>query len=149
MNKKAYSWSILNLLIFFFIIVAAVVGITTFHQGEEKGKLALDTVNNLTWSMVSPKADLNNSIGNFVYDSINLVGKYSFEFSKVAANYGYTHPQVPWKILVIILICSILAPILYYLFLFFIVIFLLFREWRMNKKEKKMLLKEIESRRKK
>ena len=143
--------SAMGLVIFFFILVAALVGITTYTQGDEKGYQAYQSINNLTWRIVSPPTDneLNNSLGNAVYDGVNYVGKYSYEFSKIAANYGYHHPEVPWKLLVYGIMLAILAPILYYLALFIIVIFLLVREYRMNKKEKKRLNELIERRKSK
>jgi uncharacterized membrane protein len=143
--------SVMGLVIFFFIVVAAVVGIVTYHQGQEAGYTAYQSVNNLTWQLVAPPnaSDLNNSLGNALYDGVNYVGKYTFEFSKIAAQYGYTHPEVPWKLLVYGVMIAILAPILCYLALFIIVIFLLIREYRMNKKEKKRLNELIERRKSK
>jgi hypothetical protein len=143
--------SVMGFFIFFFILVAAIVGITTYTQGDEKGYQAYQSINNLTWRIVSPPTDneLNTSLGNAVYDGVNYVGKYTFEFSKIAADYGYHHPEVPWKILIILIIISVLAPILYYLILLIIVIFLLVREYRMNKREKKRLNELIERRKSK
>ena len=145
MNNKGFLQSMVGLVIFFLIVVAAVVGITTYQQGNEAGLKALGAINNLTWNTLHPESDLNNSLGNFVYDTVNLVGKYSFEFAKVGAQYGYTHPQVPWKLLIYGIVLAILAPLIYYLFLGSVVIFLLIKEWRMNRKEKKMYMEKVKN----
>ena len=135
-NKGSLISSLSGMMIFFFIIVAAVVGITTYQQGDEVGYKTYKAVSNMTWTTLHPSNESNSTIGNFVYDTVNLVGKYSFAFSKDAAKYGYEHPEVPWKLLVYGVVISILAPILYYGFLGIVVLVLLINEWRLNRKEK-------------
>ena len=129
MNKRGMSLLTLAFLLLALTVAYAVSQQTNFDIDSFKS--------NLTWEHKEIAVKESPDLGNAVTSLVNGLGETAFNLAKWVAQFSYEHPNIPWKLLIWVMIISILAPIIYYGFLACVVIFLLIREWYLSRKEKK------------
>ena len=67
---------------------------------------------------------------------VNGVGAALFEFLKWGAQYGYENPEVPYKVLILLLIFSILAPLTFVCIKILVLFFILIKDLIVSRREK-------------
>jgi len=140
MNKKGIG--ILHLVL---VLFALTVGMM-FFQLREAGIDSMNATEILTTSIrnatdinlnvsITSSPELSNAINYFYNGLIKAYGEISVWIVKFVEQ----NPQAPYKLLLLGLILSILAPVIYYSFLMIICIFLIIKEWLAKRKENKLL----------
>ena len=135
MNKKGMSFISLTIILTALVVGYLVSSQANFNVENFKG--------NLTWENVNISTPDQAELGNAISYYINGLGSALLEVLKWVTQYSAENPTVPYKLLIYGLLISILMPIIWYVMLMLVSIFLIIKEWRANKKEKKYLQKEV------
>jgi len=91
----------------------------------------------LKWKNVNISVQTQPELGTALSYYINGIGASFFEITKWVAQLSYDNPNVPYKLLIILVLISLFMPIIWYGFLIITAIVLIIREWYLNRKEKK------------
>jgi hypothetical protein len=149
MNKKGFGFpSIITIFILIFVVMILAMA----QKGIDSSTID-KTIETLNWSRLGQNVtnaievvhqnnpnEIVRVIFGIVGKGIDFMGYSIMEVSKLAMKLAKDNPDIiNWKVLLWIIIISLLAPIIYYVFLGGIVIFLLIREWVLNKRERKKL----------
>lgn len=138
-NKRGLFSFIFGLVGLFVLIMILTILIPIQTGGVEPDKIysTLNNVSNKTLNSFKIQ-ESNGVIVNVGYSFINFILYSSLEVVKAGVKYAIENPSfVNARTLLWIVLISLLAPILYYLFLGFIVIFLLIREGYLIRKERR------------
>ncbi len=126
MNKRGMSY-----ITVFIILIALTVGVgvtsnPNFDLDEFKSSL--------TWNNIDLEgdSDLIQALEYF----INGLGAASFSFAKWIAELAAENPTVPFKLLMVLFLFAIIAPVLLVLFKFTVIIVILINEYRHKRREK-------------
>lgn len=143
MNKKGFFTSSIYVLAGLFILVLILTSLLGIENGIESDNIIKSIEQSQNKSLNFYKISEDNSvIINVLHSFLGFILYSSFEITKVAIEYSVEHPYfINAKNMLRLVILFILMPIIYYLFLICIVIFLLIREWCLNKKEKNLRMK--------
>ena len=132
MNKKG-----MGLVTTFIVLVALLVGVAVTSQVN----FDLDGFKDaLTWRTIEigpieAAPDLGNALNSFV----NGIGETTFHVAKWIAEWSSQHPEVPFKLLIYLLILSILAPLIVAFIKIIVILFVLIQEYFQSKKERKRI----------
>lgn len=131
-NKKG------GILWYALVLIVLVVGFAvTANNGFDVDKFKTT----LNWTNVNLTVTQSPDLSHAAESLVNGMGEALISFTKWAAQWASENPTVPWKLCIWIVIISICAPILYYLFQFIIILIILLREWFVRRREKKELNK--------
>ena len=141
MNKKGFMSSLANMPLGFiglFILILILVALIPIQEGtveinEITQKLYWDELNGTQLF----KQGSDNIIVNVVYKFVDFIGYASFEVARVAVIWGSKNIDVSAKVLIMVVIFSLLAPIFLVLFKFTIIVVILIKEVIQSKMEKK------------
>ena len=130
MNKKGMSVLTMLVLLMALAIGAAIsVGDMSPEQVDVIVANITTPVVNANMSSVAP--ELENAFNYYVNGMLSAY----MEIMKWTMSYAAENPEVPYKLLLYLLILSIFAPLLLLLFKFIIIIFLLIKEYFQKRKE--------------
>ena len=131
MNKKGMS--ILSLVLLFTALTIGLVVTSNvgFDVDKFKGKLNITEVD----ITIEDYPELEHALEYY----INGMIKAYVELVKWVAEFSSQHPELPYKLLIYLLVISLLAPIFIVAFKFLIIIFILIKEYIQNRREKKLL----------
>ena len=134
MNKRGMGMYSLVLLLLALCIGAAISAgdITPQRVDEIKENFTIDEIN-VSMPEVSP--ELENALNYY----INGMLKAYQEITKWIMSYTAEHPEVPYKLLLILVILSILAPLSVGVIKILVIAFLLIKEIFQSRKEKKLI----------
>jgi hypothetical protein len=144
MNKKAqfgfenFVFGMVGIFVLV-LIIASLVAVQDGGLDVKNVSITLDnTQNNVTNTLKIQES--NGVIVNVMYSFVNFIIYSSFEVTKAAITYTVANPSFinPHTLLWLIII-SLCIPIVWYGFLMIVSIFLIIKEWYLNRKEKKQL----------
>ena len=118
-NKKALG--MFTLLILFTAFIIGYAASTQIDFDVNKFKSVLN------WTPINIPIEQSPELGNALTYYINGVGAAFFEICKWVAQWASENPNVPWKLLIVFLILTLVLPVVWYLFKFLIIIFLLIK----------------------
>ena len=133
MNKRGMSFMTICI-----VLLCLTVG---FAVQQSDGFNVESFKNNLTWTDINITVESAPDLGHAFESLVNGLGECYFSIAKWAAQWSSENPQIPFQLLIYLLIFSIIAPIIIVLFKLLVIIFLLTKEFFDSKKEKKMLNK--------
>lgn len=94
----------------------------------------------LVWTHleISEGAEDNIDLMNGLESFINGLGEASYHIIKFVAQYASENPQIPFKLIWVLLILAIITPLLLSAIKIGAIIFILIREWRQSRRDKEM-----------
>jgi len=134
MNKKGMSLFTL-ILVLMALTIGAAISMGNITPEKVETIKANFTINEVNLSMENFSPELENA---FNYYLNGLLNAYE-ELVKWTMSYTADHPEIPYKILLYLLLLSIFAPILIVVFKLLVIIFLLIKEVIQSRKEKRKL----------
>jgi len=96
---------------------------------------------NFNWKPTSIDIPSQPELGNAIGYVINGLGAAVFELTKWAIKFAGINPEFSWKLVIILILCSLLAPICLASFKTIVLIVILIKDWRATRKEKKEIKK--------
>jgi len=130
MNKKGMS--VFTILV---VLMALTIGLAVNSQvGFDLDKFNSD----LKWKDINITTS-QPEMGNAITYYVNGLGSAYFEICKWVAKFSSENPNIPYKLLIWLLLISLFIPIIYYGTLIIVVIVLLIKEAYLNIKEKRLL----------
>ncbi len=131
MNKKGLGY-----ITVIFLLIILTVGLAVSNSVD----FDLDSFkNNLNWTDKEINVTSAPDLGEALEDVINGFGGAAFNMGKWAAELAYNNPNVPWKLIMYLLIFALLSPIVVGIIKVGAIVFILIKEFISNKKEKKEL----------
>jgi len=141
-NRKGSIISFpLGLISLFVLILVMVVLMPIQMDGTEPEKMysVLDNVSQNTLGNFNV-SEANSPIVNIAHSFIHFMLYASFEVIKAAVKYAVDNPSfINAHNLLWLIIVSMLIPIIYHVFMMLVIIFLLVKEWYLNKKERRII----------
>jgi len=129
MNKRGVSYITWGILLLAVSVGIAVQSTPNFDINSFKEGLAWDPIT------LEGESDLINALESI----LNGVGEGLFYIAKYVAQISSENPQVPFKLILVLVILAILAPILTFLIKTTVLLVILIKEWRANRRDKKNL----------
>lgn len=151
MNKKGQFSNFVFGMVGLFVLILILTSLMAVKYSEgniDKNKI-YNTLDNTSINVMNDLKvnESNGVIINVVYSFINFILYSSFEVTKAAVGYGIDNPEfINPNTLLWIVIISLCIPIVWYGFLMITSLFLIIKEWHLNRKEKKALNKIKEER---
>lgn len=150
MNKRGLSLGNAG----FIFIIVMVIMVLMFAQNGVDTTTINSTIEGLNWSRVngniSQSIDIAKEGSPYYVQTIFEIAKKGVDFAgytyfavaKLAMQVALNNPDIiNFKVLLLLLIFSLIAPVIYPTFLITISIFLIVKEWIKNRKEKRELKK--------
>ena len=149
MNRKA------GISIFTICVLILVVVVLAMAQNKVDNSTINKTIETLNWtkignsSLVSLQRAADNSqnsivgvILNIAYKAIDFFGYAIFEVSKLAMQLARDNPNIiNYKVLIALILLSLIAPLIYPIFVVVVSIILIIKEWYQKRKETRALNK--------
>ena len=128
----------------FFVFLLVLICLIPVQEGDmvaERSMESLRIAQNSTMGAFHTSEN-NTVIVNVVYSLITFVSYCTFEVTKLALEYGFSHPEViNAKVLLWLMIVSLVIPIVFYLIKIVAVLFILIKEIFQSHVEKRRLKK--------
>lgn len=131
MNKKGSGFLFYILILTALIIGFAVNSNHLFDVDKFKSQL--------NWTHVNITAVEQPDLSSALESLVNGIGEAVYSIMKWMAQWTSENPDIPYKLLIFLVLLAILAPIIYYLTLGIIILVILIKENIRRKKEKKEL----------
>lgn len=107
------------------------IGIGVIYQQNDKDP---DLIKNITWEEVESSSNSTISIG--LNKVINTGGWIFIETGKELIQWGAENPDIPWRVLIYLLLIAMLSPIILVLVKLIVIIVIFIRDLTQSRKEK-------------
>jgi len=108
------------------------IGIGVIYQQNDKD--IPDLIKNITWKEVESSSNSTISIG--LNKVINAGGWIFMEIGKELMRWGAENPDIPWRVLIYLLLIAMLSPIILVLVKLIVIIVIFIRDLTQSQKEK-------------
>lgn len=108
------------------------IGIGVIYQQNDKD--IPDLIKNITWKEVESSSNSTISIG--LNKVINTGGWIFMETGKELMQWGAENPDIPWRVLIYLLLIAMLSPIILVLVKLIVIIVIFIRDLTQSQKEK-------------
>jgi hypothetical protein len=131
MNKKGLGW-----ITGIFLLLVLTVG----YAVSQNADFNLETFKgNLNWSDKDLDVESAPDLGEALEDIVNGLGNAAFNMARWAAELSYNNPNVPWKLLIYLVIFAVLSPIVVAIIKIGALIFIFIKDFILNRREKREL----------